>query len=282
MASSSPNSTYAKCRCVFPGPWTGILINTICSATSQRQRHISKMNANVCKQLTPAAASPKNSRISSSVTGTGRCFIYSVHGFLDPRRPTGVCDPPLALAVSATGDVGSGTGPSAVTDDNDGGASPFDLLCSPLWLSLLLWLSAGLAVPLPFAPVLEPTAATLAASLFSFSFCFLFSFLLRSLSPEPFAWGGRTGAGDSLGAGVAGLGVGALGGAGLRVCCGAGAGAEIVGGAGVGAFEGGPGVPTLDGALDVGNLATPMGLPDGSCGFGVVVPPTAGTGAGAA
>ena len=76
--------------------------------------------------------------------------------------------------------------------------------------------------------------------------------------------------------------MGAVGGAGLRVCCGAWAGVEIAGGAGVGAFDGGPGVPTLDGALDVGNLATPMGLPDGSCEFGVVVPPTAGTGAGTA
>ena len=196
------------------------------------------------------------------MTGTGRCLTNSVHGFLDPRRPTGVCDPPLA--VSVTGDVGSGTGPSAVVDG--GGTSPFDLF------------SAGVALPLPFALVLEAAAAALAASLFSFSFCFLFSFLLfTSRSLEPFACG--IDAGDSLGAGVAGLGVGAVGAAGFRVCCGAGA---VVGGAGVGALEGGPGVPTLDDGLGVGNLATPMGLPDGSCRFGVVVPPTAGTGAGAA
>lgn len=73
-----------------------------------------------------------------------------------------------------------------------------------------------------------------------------------------------------------------MGGAGLRACRGTGPGAETAGGAGVGAFEGGPGVPTLDGALGVGNLAAPMELPDGSCEFGVVVPPTAGTGVGAA
>ena len=146
-----------------------------------------------------------------------------------------------------------------------GGASPFDLFCSPLSLS------AGVALPLPLAPV----AVALAASLLSFSFCFLFSFLLRSLSLEPFACD----TGGSLGAGVAGLGVGAVGGAGCRTCCGPGAVEE---GAGVGDFEGGPGVPTLDGGLGVGNFATPMGLPDGECRFGVVVPPTAGTGAGAA
>jgi len=204
------------------------------------------------------------------VTGTGRCLTNNVHGFLDPRRPTGVRDPPLT--VSATGEVGSGTGPSAATDD--GGASPLDLFCSPLSLS------AGVAEPLPLAPVLAVTAAVLAASFFSFSFCFLFSFLFRSLSLEPFAWG--TDAGDSLGAGVAGLEVGAAGGVGRRVCCGAWPGAEIAGGAGVGAFEGGPEVPTLDGGLGVGNLAAAVGLPDDSCGIGVVVPPTAGTGAGAA
>lgn len=215
--------------------------------------------------LTPLAASPKNSRISSSETGTGRCLINSVHGFLDPRRPTGVCDPPLA--VSATGEVGSGTGPSAVTEEG-GGASPFDLFCSPLSLS------AGAAAPLPFAPVLAAAAAALVASFLSLSFCFFFSFLLSSLSPEPFACDADAG---SLGAGVVGLG-GAAGGTGLSTRCSAGAGAEIAGGAGVGAFEGGPGVPTFDGGF-VGSLAAPVVLLDGSCGIGVLAPPTAGTGA---